>query len=169
MRNKIIQVIVVMIAVIAIWFMENRNEIFDLEKYMSKNKKKWIDIGFQGTDDPEVYHGGRGMWIIFEKEKPQILTVGRKGLYNFHGIKVLDSQLAAENCIKDDYEVIEKDEGEVFYKHKREELWVVFKLEGDRVETILAITNKTLLDGHGGNDELTWNKIDENQTPWVKN
>ena len=156
--------LVAVIAVIAVWIVLNLDEILDLEEYMSKNKQEWIDIGFQGEDDYEVYYDGDDTTIMFEEGKPYILTIKKESIYNFHGVKIGDTKSDVENIMKDNYEAVEGGEDELVYKSKSKDIWVGFEMEGDVVSQILSTTDETLLNVEGGwsEDEGILEDTDEN-------
>lgn len=146
--KKIVKGIVIafliIIAYIGIVTFVLEDEIFDLEEYMSKDKREWIDMGFKETGDYDEYDmcdDGNDASIIFEEGEPYILTIEESSVSIFHGVKLGDTQSEVEDMMKDDYEALEGGEDELVYKHKYKELWVGFEMEGGAVSQIIATTD----------------------------
>lgn len=147
-KKIVIGIVIALIAVVAyigVWLFLLRDEIFDLEEYMSKDKQEWIDVGFQGEDDFEVYNDGNDTTIIFDEGKPYILTIEKSSISSFHGVKIEDAKAEVKDKMKDSYETLEESEDELAYKHRNKELWVAFEMEGEIVNKIVATTDGTLL------------------------
>lgn len=127
-------------------FGNQSDESYNLENYMLKDKKSWVELGFQGEDDYEVYYSENGTRIVFEDGKPYILAMDKADIYNYHGVEIGGIKSEVKDAIQDSYDIITQSEEEIVCKDKNRNIWVAFGFIDGKVGTIIATTDGRQVD-----------------------